>query len=95
MVRHVLEDGTNLKETKIREGHSNSKNAQRMHEKRKDSEYRCRENERCREQRGSKKLQEKTDMEKIPKLSVLSEYVANVENFTGNKTMNYIVRKKV
>ena len=95
VVRHVLEDGTNLKETKVREGYSDSKNAQRMREKRKDPEYRRRENERRREQRRAKKLQEKTVMEKIPKLSVLSESVSNVENYTGQKTKNYIVRKKV
>ena len=41
-IRHVHEDGKNLKETKVREGYSNSENAQRMPEKRKDPEYRPR-----------------------------------------------------
>ena len=75
VVRHVLEDWTNLKETKIREGYYNSKNAQRMGEKRKDPEYRSSENER----RRTKNQQGKTDMEKIPKFSVLCEYVSNVK----------------
>ena len=34
-------------------------------------------------------------MELIPKLSVFSECEFKVENFIGQKTMSYIVRKKV
>ena len=37
----------------------------------------------------------KTVMEKILILSFLSESVSNVENCTGQKTMNHCVRKKV
>ena len=48
-VRHVLENRTNLKETKMREGYSYSKIAQRMRERRKDPGYTRRENERRRE----------------------------------------------
>ena len=87
---HVGDEGD-----EIEEGYSSSKNAQNMREKRKDSEHRHRENERRREQGRAKKLQEKTKMLKISKLSVLSEYVSNVENLTGQRTMNCIVRKKV
>ena len=94
-VTYVLENGTNLKETKVKEGYSNSKNEQPMREKRKDPGCRRRENERRREQRRAKKLQEQAEMEKIPKLSVMSEYVSNVETFTGEETMNYIVREQL
>ena len=34
-------------------------------------------------------------MEKISKLPILREYVSNVKDFTGKKTMNYIVCEKV
>ena len=34
-------------------------------------------------------------MEKIPKLSVLYVYVPNIENFTGQKTIKYIVHKEL
>ena len=58
----------------------------RIGEKRKDPEYRRRENERRCEQRRAKKLQEKENtIKQIPNLSILCETVSNVENFTGKK----------
>ena len=95
VIRHVLENVSNLKETEVRERYSSSKNTQRQREKQKDPEYSRRENERLCEQSRAKKLQEQAKMQKIPKLSVISVYVSNVDTFTGEKTMNYIVRKQV
>ncbi len=51
VVRHVLGDGQELKKTKLGRGKSNPKNAVRMKEKRKDPEYRRRENGRQREEK--------------------------------------------
>jgi len=49
VVKHVLANGHELKEVKAKKEDSNSKNAIRMREMSKDSEYRRRENERRRE----------------------------------------------
>lgn len=57
--RQVLENRANLEEMKVKEGYHNTNKVQRMRERRKGPKYWNRENERQREQKASKKLQEK------------------------------------
>ena len=79
-----------------RSGPSQSKNAMRMRELRKDPAYRSHENERKRNRRKQKKAEEKKNDEetvllRIPKQSILSDYVYEVEENTGIDTEYYAI----
>ena len=91
IVHHVLSDGATLKKRKRTDGHSTSKNAVRMRAKRKDPEYRKRENERRKNQRRVERARAKKDsMLRIPKSSILSETTEEVCNRTGAGLKNML-----
>ena len=96
VIKHVLRNGTGVIRKKRAEGYSRSKNAARMREKRKDPEYRKRENERRKLQQREERAREKKDcLLRIPNRSVLSEMPAEVTNRTGTTLHNYTARKDV
>ncbi len=76
--------------------YSLSKNTVMMREKCRDSEYRKKESERqklqCRQQ---KKEAIELEMSKILPLSILFETEHQIEEKTGKRTMDYIVRREV
>ncbi len=98
-IKHVVDDGKLGREGKERAQNSMSKNAIRMRERRKDPEHRKKENERRklqrRQQKKKKEEGKKSGMRKIPPLSILSETTSQIEEKTGQKTLDYIVRREV
>ncbi len=73
-----------------------SKNEIRMLERRKDPEYRRRENEKRNERRREEYRKEKeARLRNIPSPSLLPHYTNEVEQESSVPTKNYIVHKKV
>ena len=74
VVQNLVDDGTVLKQTKLKEGYSRSKNANRMREKRKDPEHCNKENERRKLQRSKDRARAKKEkLVRIPNRSIPSE----------------------
>ena len=104
VVQHISCDGRELTvHNPTTAAPSQSKNAIRMRELRKDPAYRARENN-CRRLRRMKMKEEKKTADKegekqsvlrrIPVQSVLSDYVYEVEEKTGKDTEYYAIRLK-
>ena len=91
-MKHVAGNGRALTvRNPICSGLSQSKNAMRMREFRKNPAYSARENERKRHRRKQKKVdenknEEETVLRLIPKKSISSDYAYEVEDNTGKDT---------
>ena len=104
VVKHISSDGQELTvRNATGAGPSQTKNAIRMRELRKDPAYRARENNRRRlrrmEKKEKKKMADNVDEEervsrRIPKQSILSDYFYEVEEKTGKDTECYAIRLK-
>ncbi len=66
-----------------------------MHEKRKDPEYRRKENERRKFRMEQRKKAKEEEMRHIPPLSFLSENTNEVGNKTGPMAKTYIIRREM
>ena len=78
------------------DGYSRSKNASRVREKRKYTEYRRREYERRKLQRREERARtKKEELVRVPNCSILSETTREVCNRTQTDLKQYFVRKKI